>query len=114
MKIILLGNLDILGINGKRVSLDKFVNNYGNNFLMLCQNLNLLVANGRLGKDKNVGALTCKVSSLVDYCILTPELFSYVATFEILPCQSAHLSRQGGKFYSFCSATNFKMSSSIT
>ena len=52
---------------------------------MLCQNLNLLVANGRLGKDKNVGALTCKVSSLVDYCILTPELFSYVATFEILP-----------------------------
>ena len=52
---------------------------------MLCQNLNLLVANGRLGKDKNVGALTCKVSSLVDYCILTPELFSYVANFEILP-----------------------------
>ena len=51
---------------------------------MLRQNLNLLIANGRLGKDKNVGALTCKESSLVDYCILTPELFSYVVNFEIL------------------------------
>jgi hypothetical protein len=75
-------NLDKLGINCKRVSLDKFVNNYGNRLLMLCQNLNLLIANGRLGKDKNVGALTCKESSLVDYCILTPELFSYVVNFE--------------------------------
>ena len=36
-------NLDILGINCKRVSLDKFVNNYGNRLLMLCQNLNLLI-----------------------------------------------------------------------
>jgi hypothetical protein len=45
-------NLDILGINCKRVSLVKFVNNYGNRLLVLCQNLNLLIANGRLGKDK--------------------------------------------------------------
>jgi hypothetical protein len=78
-------NLDILGINCKRVSLDKFDNNYGNRLLVLCQHLNLLIANGRLGKDKKVGALTCKVSSLVDYCILTPKLFSYVVNFEILP-----------------------------
>ena len=45
-------NLDILGINCKRVSLVKFVNNYGNRLLVLCQHLNLLIANGRLGKDK--------------------------------------------------------------
>jgi hypothetical protein len=78
-------NLDKLGINCKRVSLDKFVNNYGNRLLMLCQNLNLLIANGRLGKDKSVGAFACKESSLVDYCILTSEFFSYVVNFEILP-----------------------------
>jgi hypothetical protein len=72
-------NLDKLGINCKRVSLDKFVNNYGNNFLMLCQNLNLLVANGRLGKDKNVGALTCKGGIY----IAPNKIGAYKTSFEI-------------------------------
>jgi hypothetical protein len=49
----------------------------------LCQNLNLLIANGRLGKDRHIGSLTCKESSTVDYCILSPVLFSCVANFEI-------------------------------
>ena len=36
-------------------------------------------------KNKGIGAATCKSSTVVDYCIMSPELFSYVSTFEILP-----------------------------
>jgi hypothetical protein len=43
----------------------------------------LLIANGRLGKDRHIGSLTCTESSTVDYCILSPVLFSCVANFEI-------------------------------
>ena len=31
------------------------------------------------------GALTCKNSTVVDYCNLSPVLYSYVTDFEILP-----------------------------
>jgi hypothetical protein len=53
--------------------------------LLLCKDLNLLIANGRLGKDKGIGALTCKEATVVDYCILSPELFTCIIDFEILP-----------------------------
>lgn len=43
----------------------------------------MLIANGRLGKDRHIGSLTCKESSTADYCILSPVLFSCVAKFEI-------------------------------
>lgn len=76
-------NLDILGIDCKRYNKDKFVNNYGNRLLQLCKDLNLLIANGRLGSDKQIGSFTCKESSTVDYCILSTSLFSNVINFEI-------------------------------
>ena len=53
--------------------------------LLLCKDLYLLIANGRLGKDKGIGALTCKEATVVDYCILSPELFTCIIDFEILP-----------------------------
>ncbi|CAG2223949.1 unnamed protein product [Mytilus edulis] len=61
------------------------LDNYGNRLLLLCKDLNLLIANGRLFKDKNIGALTCKESTVVDYCIMSPELFTNILDFEILP-----------------------------
>ena len=48
----------------------------------MCQSLELLIANGRLGKDQGVGALTCKNTTVVDFCILSSELF---CLFEVLP-----------------------------
>ena len=51
----------------------------------MCQSLDLLITNGRLGKDQGVGDLTCKNTTVVDYCILSPELFAYVSEFEVLP-----------------------------
>ncbi|CAG2235955.1 unnamed protein product [Mytilus edulis] len=78
-------NLETLGIDVSRNSLDLSVNNYGNRLLQLCQNIELLIVNGRLGKDKGIGALTCKTTTIVDYCILSPELFPYISEFEVLP-----------------------------
>ncbi|CAG2242759.1 unnamed protein product [Mytilus edulis] len=78
-------NLETLGIDVSRNSLDLSVNNYGNRLLQLCQNIELLIVNGRLGKDKGIGALTCKNTTIVDYCILSPELFPYISEFEVLP-----------------------------
>ena len=33
----------------------------------------------------DIGAATCKNSTVFDYCIMSPEMFSYVSHFEILP-----------------------------
>ncbi|VDI38437.1 Hypothetical predicted protein [Mytilus galloprovincialis] len=70
-------NLSTLGIDVSRNSLDLSVNNYGNRLLQLCQNIELLIANGRLGKDKGIGALTCKNTTIVDYCILSLEVLPF-------------------------------------
>ncbi|CAC5384686.1 unnamed protein product [Mytilus coruscus] len=80
-----INNLDKFGININRASLDKSVDNYGNRLLQLCKSLELFIANGRLGKDSGIGALTCKETTVVDYCILSPELFTHVCEFKILP-----------------------------
>ncbi|CAC5376002.1 unnamed protein product [Mytilus coruscus] len=53
--------------------------------IALCKSLELFIANGRLGKDSGIGALTCKEATVVDYCILSPELFTHVCEFKILP-----------------------------
>ena len=75
-------DLDTLCIDVTHHNLDLSVNNYGNQLLQMCQSLELLIANGRLGKDQGVGALTCKNTTVVDFCILSPERF---CLFEVLP-----------------------------
>ena len=83
--IVNIVSLETLGIDVTRYNSDLSVDNYGNRLLQMCQNLELLIANGRLGKDKGIGSLTCKNSTVVDYCILSPELFTHVSAFEVLP-----------------------------
>ena len=78
--------LEDLGITTARYSSDKSkIDNYGFRLLSLCKSFDIHIANGRLFKDKGIGAATCKNSTVVDYCILSPELFSYVSDFKILP-----------------------------
>jgi hypothetical protein len=45
-----------LWIDTTSYNLDFSVNNYGNRLLQLCKSLELLIANGRLGKDQGTGA----------------------------------------------------------
>ena len=78
--------LEDLGITTVRHSFDKSkIDNYSSRLLSLCKSFDIHIANGRLFKDKGIGAATCKNSTVVDYCIMSPEMFSYVSHFEILP-----------------------------
>ena len=51
----------------------------------MCKYFNIYIANGRLGSDKSLGGKTCKASTVVDYALLSPLLFTLVNNFEILP-----------------------------
>ena len=85
MHLVALLSRDI-GISTFRYSEDKCkVDNYGKRLLSLCKSLDIHFANGRLGKDSRVGSVTCKNTSVVDYCLLSPELFTHVINFEVLP-----------------------------
>ena len=78
--------LEDLGITTTRYNSDKSkIDNYGSRLLSLCKSFDIHIANGRLFKDRGIGAATCKNTTVVDYCIMSPELFSYVSNFEILP-----------------------------
>ena len=75
-----------IGIPLERFSEDKArVNKYGQKLVELCKRCSLYIANGRVYKDKFIGRSTCKDTSLVDYLILSSNLFHILADFEVLP-----------------------------
>lgn len=75
-----------LGFSSERHNSDAFqINNYGKRLLEVCRSFNLCIGNGRLGHDMSLGKKTCKGSSVIDYAILSPLLFTAVKDFEILP-----------------------------
>jgi hypothetical protein len=81
-------SLESLGIDTTRYNLDLSVNKYGNRLLQLCKSLELLIANGRLGKDQGIGALTCKniaLSLITVFCHLFYFHITSITDFEILP-----------------------------
>ena len=68
----------------ERYACDKSCNNYGYRLIDLCKSLNIHVVNGRCGGDKFVGSPTTLHGSLIDYVLMSPELFVNVSTFDIL------------------------------
>ena len=46
--------------------------------------------NGRCGKDKNVGALTFKQCSVIDYIIVSSQALTFVCNFEIQKLDSLY------------------------
>lgn len=57
-----------------RKSRDLVLDNYGRRLLDLCKATNLLIANGRLGDDKDIGEFTCVTNRgrcTVDYLLLS-------------------------------------------
>ena len=73
--------LEDIGISTLKYSEDKCkVDNYGNRLFSLCKSLDI----HWLGKDR-VGSVTCKYTSVVFYCLISPELFTHVINFEVLP-----------------------------
>uniref|UniRef100_A0A672KW72 Reverse transcriptase domain-containing protein n=1 Tax=Sinocyclocheilus grahami TaxID=75366 RepID=A0A672KW72_SINGR len=71
---------------GYRKSKDKVVNTFGHCLLDMYRNLNIHFVNGRTGKDIDgeftiMSAVGCRV---IDYFIISSELFTHVKDFEIL------------------------------
>jgi hypothetical protein len=77
--------------NIARKSKDSGENNFGTALLSLCCNLNMHVLNGRCGKDKH-GELTFlshQGKSVVDYVVVSSELFRSVCDFEVMSIDSS-------------------------
>ena len=49
----------------------------------MCKTLNLLIANGRFGDDSGKGELTCGNASLIDYAVVSPEMFPFIDNFTV-------------------------------
>ena len=69
-----------------RKSRDIVLDNYGRRLLDLCKSTDLLIANGRLGDDKDIGEFICVTScgrSAVDYLLLSLYDFDCVSHLSI-------------------------------
>ena len=60
------------------------IDRYGKRLLELCTSTQIFIVNGRCGSDKNIGHCTCN-NSLIDYVIVSPELFRSIVDFTIMP-----------------------------
>ncbi|CAG2200463.1 unnamed protein product [Mytilus edulis] len=58
-------------------------NTYGHRLQELCKKMNMYIANSRIGNDKTVGKITCNDVSVVDYLILSSDLFQMTKNFEV-------------------------------
>ena len=66
-----------------RTSQDKTINNEGNMLIDTCKSNNLFILNGRCGSDKNVGAMTFRNQSIIDYSIVSHQALQFVKMFKI-------------------------------
>ena len=80
--------LELLNIPLKRNSMDTKKNNYGNILSDLCKYNNMYILNGCVGEDRHVGIITCKNSSVVDYCIGTNSRLGLGDDFCVLEVSS--------------------------
>ena len=98
--------LERLGIQINRVSMNERKNNSGFRLIDLSKNHNLIILNGRFGQDRNVGALTCKKSSVIDYAIVSNSCIKALQNFHI--CETDRLFSYGHAFLliEFCKISN--------
>ena len=70
--------LERSGASLRRENVDRRKDAYGQNLLNMCKNTNLLILNGRIGKDKSEGRATTSKNTAVDYYVGSPAVLSYV------------------------------------
>ena len=66
-----------------RISMDKKKNNSGFRLIDISKNNNLFILNGRYGQDKNIGAMTFRSTSVIDYSLISAKTFEIVHDFKI-------------------------------
>jgi hypothetical protein len=64
--------------------MDKGKNNFGKLLINLCKVQNLFIMNGREGSDSNIGKLTCRNASAVDYFICSPNIIKCIDDLTVL------------------------------
>ena len=64
--------------------MDKGKNNSGKLLINLCKGQNLFIMNARVGSGINIGELTCRNASAVDYFICTPSLIKCIDDLTVL------------------------------
>ena len=70
-------------ISLERSTSDNTVNNNGRKLVEFCQCGDLVIVNGRVGEDKNVGAATCADASIIDYVICSSQIYSKISDFKV-------------------------------
>ena len=56
----------------------------GNELIRFLKTTQMAIVNGRMGRDKGIGNVTCKNASVVDYVLLSYDLFNYVSDFIVM------------------------------
>ena len=83
VRLDIIKNFDLLGLPIERFSMDLKEDHYGKTLLELCKNHMLCIFNGRTGADRNIGKVTTKGNTLIDYVIGSPYLLSKVKIFRV-------------------------------
>ena len=69
-----------------RAACDRGSNRFGDCLLVLCKSLGMLIVNGRVGKDRTIGNLTCFThngESTVDYLLTSYDNFDLLLDFHV-------------------------------
>ena len=80
--------LESISILTDRFSTDPYCNKNGRKLINMCQSVGLNIINGRFGRDKRIGEMTCHTangSSVIDYTIMTPSLLPQIMDFAVDP-----------------------------
>jgi hypothetical protein len=64
--------------------MDKGKNNFGKLLINLFKGQNLFIMKGRVGSDSNIGELTCRNASAVDYFICSPNFIKCIVDLTVL------------------------------
>ena len=78
------GSDKILSALPKRISQDMATNNYGFRLLDFCKTVDGAIANGRAGSGASIGKCTCKNVSVLDYGLVSSDLFPLISDFVVL------------------------------
>ena len=82
--------LEKFGIQIKRVSKDSKKNNHGFKLIDLCKTHNFSILNGRYGDDKNIGAMTFRGLSVIDYVLTSTKATQFLHKFKISDLDSLY------------------------
>ena len=82
--------LETMGIQLHRTSMDKHTNNNGYRLVEICKNNNLTILNGRFGRDKGIGRMTFRNTSVIDYAISSVKGLTLLTDFEVIETDILH------------------------